>query len=51
MEMDAYSMVREERRALLEQRRVVVVRQLRRLVFELTDLDRQLDQIKRSDRC
>jgi hypothetical protein len=50
MEMDASSVVREERRALLEQRRVAVVRQLRRLVFELTDLDRQLDQIKRSAR-
>jgi hypothetical protein len=47
--MDA-SMVRGERRALLEQRRVAVVRQLRRLVYELIDLDRQLDQIKRSDR-
>jgi hypothetical protein len=50
MEMDASSMVGEARRALLEQRRVAVVRQLRRLVFELTDLDRQLDQIKRSER-
>lgn len=50
MQMDAHSMVREERRALLDQRRAVVARQLRRLAFELTDLDRQLDQIKRSER-
>jgi hypothetical protein len=48
MEMDASNVLREERRALLEQRRVSVVRQLRRLVYELADLDRQLDQIKRS---
>lgn len=43
-------MGREERRALLEQRRAAVARQLRRLAFELTDLDRQLDQIKRPQR-
>jgi hypothetical protein len=48
--MDAQSVVREQRRMLLEQRRAAVARQLRRLAFELTDLDRQLDQIKRSDR-
>jgi len=50
MEMDASSLFLDQRRALLEQRRVAVVRQLRRLVYELTDLDRQLDRIKRSDR-
>jgi hypothetical protein len=43
-------MDREERRALLEQRRAVVVRQLRRLAIELTDIDRQLDEIEQSDR-
>ena len=36
---------REERRALLEQRRSAVAHQLRRLAIELTDLDRQLDDI------
>jgi hypothetical protein len=40
----------EERRALLEQRRAAVVRQLRRLAIELTDLDRQLDEIEQSER-
>jgi hypothetical protein len=43
-------MGREERRALLEQRRAVVVRQLRRLAIELTDIDRQLDEIEQSER-
>jgi len=43
-------MGREERRALLEQRRVAVVRQLRRLAIELTDLDRQLDETVHSER-
>jgi hypothetical protein len=38
-------MAREERRALLEQRRAAVAHQLRRLAIELTDLDRQLDDI------
>ena len=42
MQTDAHKMGREERRALLEQRRAAVVRQLRRLAIELTDLDRQL---------
>ena len=37
-------------RALLEQRRAAVVRQLRRLAIELTDLDRQLDEIEQSER-
>ncbi|MDT5342559.1 MAG: hypothetical protein QOE52_1743, partial [Mycobacterium sp.] len=41
---------REERRALLEQRRADVVRQLRRLAIELTDIDRQLDEIEQSER-
>jgi len=43
-------MGREERRALLEQRRVAVVRQLRGLAIELTDLDRQLDETEQSAR-
>jgi hypothetical protein len=43
-------MGREERRALLEQRRAAVARQLHRLAVELTDLDRRLKQIERSDR-
>jgi hypothetical protein len=50
MRTDAHNMGREERRALLEQRRAVVARQLRRLAIELTDLDRQLDDIKHSQR-
>ena len=41
---------REERRALLEQRRAAAVRQLRRLAIELTDIDRQLDEIEQSER-
>ena len=49
MEMDVRSISLEERRAMLEQRRAAVARQLRRLAIELTDLDRQLDQIKRSE--
>jgi hypothetical protein len=43
-------MGREERRALLEQQRAVVVRQLRRLAIELADIDRQLDEIEQSER-
>jgi len=39
-----------ERRALPAQRRAAAVRQLRRLAIELTDLDRQLDQIVHSER-
>ena len=42
-------MSREERRALLEQRRSAVAHQLRRLAIELTDLDRQLDDIEQSE--
>ena len=50
MRTDAHNLSREERRALLEQRRAVVARQLRRLALELTDLDRQLDEIVHSER-
>ena len=50
MRTDAHNMGREERRALLEQRRAVVARQLRRLAIELTDRDRQLDEIVHSER-
>ena len=46
---DAHNMGREERRALLEKRRAAVARQLRRLTIELTDLDRQLDEIEESE--
>jgi hypothetical protein len=42
-------MDREERRALLERRRSVATHQLRRLAIELTDLDRQLDDIEQSE--
>ena len=50
MRTDANNMGREERRALLEQRRAEVVRQLRRLAIELTAIDRQLDEIEQSER-
>ena len=50
MRTDAHNMGREERRALLEQRRVAVWNQLRCLAIELTDLDRQLDQTEHSER-
>jgi hypothetical protein len=46
MQTDAHKMGREERRAM----RAAVVRQLRRLAIELTDLDRQLDEIEQSER-
>ena len=46
----AHNTGREERRALLEQRRAAVARQLRRLAIELTDLDRQLADIEHSQR-
>jgi hypothetical protein len=49
MQTDAHNKGREERRALLEQRRAAVVGQLRRLAIELTDIDRQLDEIEQSD--
>ena len=50
MQTTAHNMGREERRALLEQRRAAVARQLRRLAIELTNLDSQLDDIKQSER-
>ena len=50
IQTDAHNMGREERRALLEQRRAAVARQLRRLALELTDIDRQLDEIEQSER-
>jgi hypothetical protein len=50
MRTDSHHLGREERRALLEQRRAVVARQLRRLAGELTDLDRQLHEIVHSER-
>jgi hypothetical protein len=50
MQTDAHNIGREQRRALLEQRRTAVARQLRRLAIELTDLDRQLDEIEQSER-
>ena len=43
-------MGREERPRAAEQRRAAVARQLRRLAIELTDLDRQLDEIEQSER-
>jgi len=49
MQRDAHNMGREERRALLEQRRSAVAHQLRRLAIELTELDRQLDDIEQSE--
>ena len=50
IQTDAHNMGREERRALLEQRRAALVRQLRGLAIELTDIDRQLDEIEQSER-
>jgi hypothetical protein len=49
MQTDATKMSREERRALLERRRSAVAYQLRCLAIELTDLDRQLDDIEQSE--
>jgi len=49
MRTDAHNMGRDERRALLEERRAAVVRQMRCLAIELTDLDRQLDEIEQSE--
>ena len=49
MQTDAHNVGREERRALLEQRRSAVAHQLRRLAIELTDIDRQLDEIQQSE--
>jgi len=50
MRTDAHDIGREDRRALLEQRRAVVARQLRRLASELADLDRQLQEIVHTER-
>jgi hypothetical protein len=50
MQTDAHNKGRDERRALLEQRRGAVVRQLRRLTIELADIDKQLDEIEQSER-
>ena len=50
MQTDAHNMGREERCALLEQRRAAVAHQLRRLAIELADLDRQVDEIEQSER-
>jgi hypothetical protein len=44
MQTEAHNMGPEER-ALLQQRRAAIARQLRRLAIELTDLDGQLDDI------
>ena len=49
MQIDAHDIGREERRALLERRRAAVAHQLRRLAIELTDIDRQLDEIEQSE--
>jgi hypothetical protein len=49
MQTDATKISREERRQLLERRRSEVAYQLRRLAIELTDLDRQLDDIEQSE--
>jgi hypothetical protein len=49
MQTDAHNIGREERRAQLEQRRSAVAHQLRLLAIELTNLDRQLDDIEQSE--
>ncbi len=49
MQTGAHNMGRKTA-ALLEQRRAAVVRQLRRLAIELTEIDRQLDDIEQSQR-
>ena len=46
MQTNAHHMGRDERRALLKQRRAAVSRQIHRLAIELMDLDRQLDEIE-----
>jgi hypothetical protein len=51
MQTDSHNMGRDERRAQLEQRRSAVAHQLRLLAIELTDLDRQLDDIAQSEGC
>ena len=49
MQTNAHNTGREEHRALLVQRRAAVAHQLRRLAIELTDIDRQLDDIEQSE--
>jgi hypothetical protein len=49
MQTNAHGIDREKRRVLLEQRRAAVAHQLRRLAIELTDIDRQLDDIEQSE--
>jgi hypothetical protein len=51
MQIDAHNMGSAECRAQLEQRRSAVAHQLRLLAIELTDLDRQLDDIERWEGC
>jgi hypothetical protein len=51
MQTDGHNIGREECRAQLEQRRSAVAHQLRLLAIELTDLDRQLDDIERWEAC
>ncbi len=48
MQTKAHNMGPAER-ALLQQRRAAIARQLRRLAIELTDLDRQLDDVEQSE--
>jgi hypothetical protein len=48
MQTQAHNMGPEEH-ALLQQRRAAIARQLRRLAIELTDLDRQLDDVEQSE--
>jgi hypothetical protein len=50
MQTDAHDRGREERRALLEQRRAAAARQMRRLATESAELDRQLYEIEQSER-
>lgn len=50
MHTDAHDAGREQRRADIERRRAAVAHQLRRLAIGLADLDRQLDEIKQSER-
>jgi len=48
MQTPAHNMAPEER-ALLQQRRAAIARELRRLAIELTDLDRQLDDVEQPE--
>jgi len=49
MHSRAHNTDREERRAILEQRRSAVAYHLRRLAIELIDLDRQLHEVEHSN--